>query len=276
MDSKTARAILSEVASGGWLDKEIPEEEKDLIDLAEYFVEEAYLAAKDDGMDKNEHINAIINLAKVSPPVLSDAAVHNHDGAPPEEIDSSRGQATYVDPEVGGNPYPSKEEAVAATYPRRSSGGFSESDLREYEGLPIPQAVESAYSQEMPVDLTELGDKAVRRLYSAFGSYLSRARWRLAIANSNLANANHLRDEVYRTEYIRVKREAISNEEKLTIEDLQNLSKETEDYKDLSKRITDHTSEATNWKALVEIYGGNVDRLSREWTMRTEQYERER
>jgi flagellar basal body rod protein FlgC len=268
MESKTARAILSEVAAGGWLDREIPEEEKDLIDLADYFVEEARLALGD-GMD-NEHINAIINLAKASPPVLSDAAVHNHDGAPPGEInDWDEGKE-----QVGGAYFVPKE--VADTYPRRSSGGFSESDLRDYEGLPIPQAVESAYAQDMPTDLTELGDKAVRRAYSAFGSYLNRARWRLAIANSNLANANHLKDEAYRTEYIRVKREAITNEEKLTIEDLQNLAKDSDQYKEWSKRVADHSAEATNWKALVEIYGGNVDRLSREWTMRTEQYERER
>jgi hypothetical protein len=271
MDTNTARAILSEVAAGGWLDKQIPEDEKDLLDLATYYVEEAHDAVKE-GMN-SEHLHAIIALgSQVSPPVLSATAVKPN-GVPPGEI-------TYYEDSRGDGSvqlYPSgKEKKVAETYPRRSSGGFSESDLREYEGLPIPQAVEESVPQEMPTDLTELGDKAVRRLYSTFGSYLGRARWRLATANSNLANATHLRDEAYRTQYIKVKREAVTNEEKLTIEDLQNLAKESEEYKEWSSRVKDHTNEATNWKALVDIYGGNVDRLSREWTMRTEQYERER
>lgn len=254
MDTNTARAILSEVASGGWLDRDLPEDENELVELAKYFVEEAKLAL-DDGMD-NEHIHAIINLgSSPTPPVLSEVAGHNDDGTPPGET---------------------KQDKVAKTYPRHSSGGFSESDLREVEGLPIPPAVESAYSQEMPVDLTELGDKAVRRLYSAFGSYLSRARWKLAIASSNLANATHLREEAYRSEYIKVKRDSIASGEKFTIEDLQNIAKETEGYKEWSDKVNEYNAEVTNWKALVEIYGGNVDRLSREWTMRTEQYERER
>ena len=272
MDANTARAILSEVAAGGWLDREIPEDEKDLVELAVYFVDEAKLALED-GMD-NEHIHAIIALgSEVSPPVLSETAEHTNDGVPPGEIDSVV-LPTSDHVQFAGADDPIKE--VEKTYPRRSSGGFSESDLREYEGLPIPQPVEESVPQEMPTDLTELGDKAVRRLYSTFGSYLGRARWRLAAANSNLANATHLRDEAYRTQYIKVKREAVTNEEKLTIEDLQNLAKESEEYKEWSNRVKEHTNEATNWKALVDIYGGNVDRLSREWTMRTEQYERER
>lgn len=271
MDANTARAILSEVAAGGWLDREIPEDETDLKELAVYFVDEAKLALKD-GMD-NEHIHAIIALgSEVSPPVLSETADNTNDGVPPGEINS----VTKIPITQEDEDRVVKEALVRETYPRRSSGGFSEADLREYEGLPIPQPVEESVPQEMPTDLTELGDKAVRRLYSTFGSYLGRARWRLATANSNLANASHLRDEAYRTQYIKVKREAAINEEKLTIEDLQNLAKDSDEYKEWNKRVVDHTNEATNWKALVDIYGGNVDRLSREWTMRTEQYERER
>src|SRR5574343_578036 len=113
MDINTARAILSEVASGGWLDRDLPEDESELVELAEYFVDEAKLAL-DDGMD-NEHIRAIINLgSNPTPPVLSEVAGHDDDGTPPGEI--------------------TKEEKVRETYPRRSSGGFSESDLREVEG----------------------------------------------------------------------------------------------------------------------------------------------
>lgn len=261
MDATTARAILSETAAGGWLDRDLPEDESELVELAKYFVDEAKLAL-DDGMD-NEHIRAIINLgSNPTPPVLSEVAGHDDDGTPPGETTSDDWQYT--------------EEKVRKTYPRRSSGGFSESDLREVEGLPIPPAVEAAYSQEMPVDLTELGDKAVRKLYSAFNSYLGRARWKLALASSNLSNATHLRDDAYRVSYLKVLRETSSAGEKLTQAALEAVAKDTEEYKEWSDRVNEYNAEVTNWKALVEIYGGNVDRLSREWTMRTEQYERER
>lgn len=267
MDVQTARAILSEVAEGGWLDRELPENETDLIDLAQMYVDEARLWVEE-GNPTDSNLNAIIALSD-SPSVLSESADNTNEiGTPPgESALSGYDYGTYI----GSEDY-ERDKKVRETYPRRSSGGYSESDLREF---PIPAAIPET-ELDMPSDLTEVGDKAVRRLYSAFNSYHGRARWMLATASSNLANATHLRDNAYRTEYIAEKRGASIREEKLTINDLETLAKSSEMYKEWDTRVNEHEQEVIHWRALMEIYGKNVEVLSREWTMRTEQYERER
>ena len=299
MDTQTARAILSEVAQGGWLDRELPEDEKDLIDLAQYFYDEAKLAIEE-SMD-NDYLHAIIRLADSSP-VLSEVAVHNHDGTPPGESEIIQGIRNWTEDK---SPMKVPEE-VAKTYPRRSSGGYSESDLRETEkkrpiqdehgqwgfmpagnwipesnmtsreGLPIPQSVSETDPYDMSVDVTDLGDKAVRRLYSAFGSYLSRVRWLLAIAESNLSNATHLRDAEYRVLYSNISKSLTLRGERATKDLVDSLAKEEESYKEWDDKVEKHTREVIHWKALRDIYGGNVERLSREWTMRQAEWERDR
>lgn len=267
MDAKTARAILAEAAEGGWLTESMPEDEQELINLGQYYADEAS-AWVEEGNPADRHITAIIGLSQsVSPPVLSESAVHNHDGDPPgESIDYDYGVS----------------QDVAKTYPRRSSGGYSESDLREednsefiFDGLPLPRSIPEA-PVEMPTDLTDLGDKAVRRLYSAFNSYHSRARWNLAQSVNQLNSATHLRDEALRNSVLVELRRARTQGEKPSQATLENLGKEDETYKEWSDRVDHHSEEVSNWQALRDIFKSNVDTLSREWTMRTEQYERER
>jgi len=247
MDAETARAILSEVASGGWLNKELPEDEKDLIDLAQYYVEEAKIAVKE-GMD-SEHIFAIINLAQASPPVLSAPVEPDSLEGPPGEI--TKEELDWEHAEV--------KEPVDS----------------KFEDLPVPQPIPET-ALDMPVDITDLGDKAVRRLYSAFGSYLGRARWKLATAESSLSNATYLRDAEYRKLYGNISKTLVRNGERATKDLVDSLAKEEDTYKEWDEKVQKHTEQVIHWKALKDIYGGNVERLSREWTMRTEQYERER
>lgn len=277
MDAQTARLVLSSAADGGFLEDAIPEREEDLIDLASYYIEEAR-RAKIAGMN-HPAVDAIIRLDSL--PVESVAEPDEHEGPPPGE--SSLPSDSFAFGE-------GKEllEKVAEIYPRRSSGGISEleekeanswipeSNLAHKEGLPIPKTVEEAVPYDMPTDLTDLGDKELRRLYSAFNAYSGRARWLLAIAQSNLSNATHLRDEAYRTEYISELIGSQIREEKLSQGTLENLAKNSQQYKNWDENVRKHEKEVTQWRALVDIYSKNVDILSREWTMRTEQYERER
>jgi len=269
LDPKLARAILAEVAEGGWLDTNIPEEEKDLVELTSYYINKTKQWVED-GNPSDRHINAIIGLATVtgtnSPPVLSETVENTNEEVPPGEIlkeDLDWENAILAD-------------EVAATYPRRSSGGYSEDDLRVDKDLPIPSPLPEGAPLEMPTDLTEVGDKPLRRLYSAFTSYWGRARWKLGVATNNLVNATHLRDEVYRSTYIKELREAAIAGEKVTQAALENSAKNTEGYKAWDQRVTEHEQEINEWRALADIYSKNVEVLSREWTMRTEQYERER
>lgn len=274
LDNITARAILSEVAAGGWFDTEIPENEEDLINLAESYVEEAKQWIEG-GNPEEEHVNAIINLAKgvpTSPPVLSQSAELNQiEETAPGEIDSVIKESITQEYEDRIT----KEALVRETYPRRSSGGYSESDFRVPDELPVPKPnPETTY--DMPTDLTEVGDKSLRRLYSAFNAYSGRARWMLAISTSNLANANHLLDAEYRKMYSFYARDLAIKGERATKDTLESFAKESEEYKEWEEKVLKHEKEVIHWRALSDIYGKNVEVLSREWSMRTEQYERER
>jgi hypothetical protein len=271
IDKSNARAILSEVAAGGWLDGNIPEDENEVLNKAKYYVLEAYKWIEQ-GNPEEPHILAIINLAKASPPVLSESAViTQHEETPPGEIKNfieRGGEMTPEDWKIAA-----EDEWVYTEEPVAKKFGW---DHRDYEGLPLPKTVEEAVPYEMPSDLTDIGDKELRRLYSVFNSYSGRARWRQAQAVSNLANATHLRDEAYRVEYLAEFRGALIREEKLSQATLDMLAKDSKNYKSWYENVAKHENEVTQWKALVDIYSKNVEVLSREWTMRTEQYERER
>ena len=257
MDYKTARDVLAEAASGGYLDQELPEAEGEFIELAEYYASEA-TKAFEAGM-KDDHVIAIMNLSgmKASPPVLSESAEpEEHEGTPPGEFQSDN---------LGGFAPGITDEDVP---PITKDHSFFN------EGLPIPNPVE--VSLDMPTDLTDLGDKQLRRLYSAFGAYLSRARWLLAISSSNLANANHLKDEAFRIAYINTNRFIKLRDKKATKDLIENEAREDDNYKTWEEKVVKHNQEVIHWRALVDIYSDNVNRLSREWTMRTEEYERSR
>jgi len=285
LDKNTALLVLSSAADGGFLDDPIPPTDEEILELASYYIEEAK-KAKASGMD-HPAVDAIIRLDS---PALSEAAdLTQQEELPPENLFTSEG--TELDSE---NKILKKWEVGGY----RSSGGFSENELEEaksfeignlppnkkyltetrkelLEGLPIPKPTEEAVPYDMPTDLTDLGDKELRRLHSAFNAYLGRARWLLAIATSNLANATHVRDEEYRMGYKEAYGLAERAGTRLTKDSLDNMAKDYGPYKDWNDKVLKHSNEVTQWRALADIYSGNVDRLSREWTMRTEQYERE-
>lgn len=171
------------------------------------------------------------------------------------------------------------QTAVADTYPRRSSGGLSESDEREAESylgnLPVPNEVQKD-ATPMPADLSEIGDKQVRRLSSEYNSYLGRAKWVLSKETNDLANATHLRDSAYRKAY-KYHHTAISLKgERPTKDIIDAFAQEDENYKQWDARVKLHQERVVSLKALVEIYGGNVERLSREATLRQYEWERSR
>ncbi len=53
-------------------------------------------------------------------------------------------------------------------------------------------------------------------------------------------------------------------------------AREDPEFEKLDGEVRNHQNDVTTLKALVDIYGGNVDRLSREWTMRQDEYEKTR
>jgi hypothetical protein len=110
------------------------------------------------------------------------------------------------------------------------------------------------------------------RLHAQYNAYAARARWLLAIATNKLAGATYLRDAEYRKVYRR-EYEA-TKESKPTRDLLEFAAKSSPEYESLDSAVRAFQEDVTTFKALTEIYGDNVDRLSREWTMRQDEDKR--
>lgn len=139
----------------------------------------------------------------------------------------------------------------------------------KFHGLPVPRDPVNELTP-LPTDFTEVGDKQLRRLHGEYNAYLARARWVLALAINKLSDATNMKEDVYRKAYLGAR----ETEEKATNTVLDALARESEDYIKWERLVRDYQKDVTSYKALVEIYSGDIDRLSREWTMRTEEERR--
>lgn len=175
--------------------------------------------------------------------------------------------------------------------PRKSSGGFSEGDLREpekfevnevnavqlvsKENLPAPRHIESD-PDPMPRDLSKVTDRDIRKLSGEYNAYLARTNYLLGIEQSDLMNAEHLLE----AERARVLREmdtmdADGKKQKLAKVIEAEILADSEVVR-LTGYVNQHAQRVVVLKSLKEIYSGNVDRLSREWTMRQNEWEKSR
>lgn len=142
-----------------------------------------------------------------------------------------------------------------------------------HRGLPVP---EETYKEPtwLPNDFTELGDKDIRRAHAEYNAYHSRAKWVYSVELNRLADATSLRDSIYRDNYDRINDELEAEGSKTTKDILDTKARGEENYKEADAQVRRHQREVVSLKALMEIYGDTVDRLSREWTMRTDENKR--
>lgn len=248
-----AVAILKEAEAGGFFEGEIPTDSEALFTEAEYWVDEAQKSWSSG--NRLETIWAIMDIAGVAPVIPED------DKTQPFEAPANPGYSSGVPP--------------------RSSGGYSESDLREGEqlvsshNLPIPKDFEDE-PEDMPRDLTVLTDREVRRLSGIYNGYSTRVKYLLGLELSDLAQATHLRDNAYRVALRAVSRIDSATDKAKLKEVMDAEAREAEEFVKFDLAVLAHQKNVTTYKALVDIYSGNVDRLSREWTMRQDEYEKTR
>lgn len=260
IDRDTAVEIINEYNSGDFEDRiECPVEESELIDKAEYLYSESKQAFEN-GLRDNA-IQAIIFLGDT-------ACIED----PPR----------FPQPDESTKPVPT---GVEDTYPRRSSGGLSEGDEREIENfpvkenLPVPQHIEGD-PDPMPRDLSSdtVTDKVIRKLSGEYQAYLSRTTYLLGLATSDLMNAEHLleaeRSRVWRGLDL-IDPNGDGKKQKLVKLIEAEILADAKVAK-LTGEVNHHQKMVIMLKSLKEIYGGNVERLSREWTMRQNEWEKSR
>ncbi len=148
---------------------------------------------------------------------------------------------------------------------------FGSDKPKLYRGLPEPEDLHGEPTS-LPRDFTELSPKEIRKLHAEYNAYYARARWMLAVATNKLAGKTSLRDAEYRKAYMNAY--TIAGEKKPTREVLDFTASSDERVKELNDAVRAFQEDVTSYKALTEIYGGDVDRLSREWTMRQDEDKR--
>ena len=158
-----------------------------------------------------------------------------------------------------------KASSINKTEDGKDIFGAPENEV--WKSLPVPSDIKGDPTA-MPIDFSELTAKEIMRLHAVYNGYFARARWMLANATNKLASATHLRDAEYRRSYAAAVNIA---SEKLTRDQYDINAKTDEEYLKLDERVRIFTEDVVSLKALTEIYSNNVDRLSREWTMRQDE-----
>lgn len=228
LDREIALNALKVAKEGGYLET-IPSKTPEIIELAEFYIEQAKQeSVKSAKMKRDPVIKELLNIRTLALQNKSEDA---------------------FDQFLNGN------EAK--------------------HNLPIPPDPEGD-ATELPRDFTSIGDKEIRRLHGEYNSYLARARWMLAVSTNHLASATHMRDDAYRKGYKTYSSKLELTEQRVT-KDLidSHVKTEEENYKKYDTDAREAQEKTVIYKALVEIYSGNVDRLSREWTFRQQEWEKE-
>jgi len=135
---------------------------------------------------------------------------------------------------------------------------------------------ESDLFQEIPLHIHDLSDVEVRRYHGIFNHYYARARYALADETASLNAAEHLRDAAMRKALSDASEINILNETKKPATVLTAEASLNEDYIEWDEKTREHEQNVIRLKALVDIYGKNVDVLSREATIRQNEFERSR
>jgi hypothetical protein len=249
-DTDIAIAILNEAKAGGYLEQPIPELPSQAIELAMYYYDEAKRAFESGIRDNT--VQTIIWIGDTRKEVGSDPQeTVDIDNNPPAVISApAKEQEEFeVDHQV---------EPIIRVIP-----------MEREENLPIPAHIEGD-ATEMPRDFTSVSDKQIRKLSGEYNAFLARTTYLLGCELSDLMNAEHLL-EAARAKALR----EIDTEKKLAkVIDAEILA--DEEVAEWTKRVKEHEQRVTVLKALKEIYSGNVERLSREWTMRQNEWEKSR
>lgn len=164
----------------------------------------------------------------------------------------------------------SEEPANSPSFAQQENGVGSGSSAF-FKGLPLPQGVEEE-PVEMPYNVSSLTDEDVRRYHGIFNHYYGRVRYSLAEENAKLVAAEHLRDDAFRKAFLKVKQRETAG----TIKAQEAEAMEDQEFISWNRNVLDHEKNVLKLKALAEIYSKNVEVLSREATIRQNEYERSR
>ena len=247
-----AIAIITEAKNDGAFDGPLPVSAEDRIKEATNLYKQATAAAKRD-VDF-PIVTAIIAIAEgdIEPVVVED------------KVEVEIQEPEYKPELVIEESKPSKKPARAAKTPAEEPAvpSLQIDKFLQREGLPLPSQIDWDV-MEIPADLTSLSEVEVRRLHGQYHAYYSRALWILAQEENDLNAAEHLYDMAF-AKAIR----AIGGDKITAAKTEASAEPDVVVWKE---KVMQHASAVKKLKALCNIYEASCNRLSREWTMRSDE-----
>lgn len=206
------------------------------------------------------------------------------DDSQPEEGEASDSGGKGIDPDAEADTAaeaaePSSEEAPASE--ANEEAGEDTEHLRvieqvskrvDEEHLVVP-AKPPQERVEIPFDMTECSDSQIRQLYSASRAYFARAAY-VAKKEGQIAEAcKNIADRKVNEELKSVSRIDPETKKEKNVTLLKAEAEASASVEMWRDRQRAHGHVAETMKKEAEIYGKDMDALSREWTMRHEELE---
>ena len=123
---------------------------------------------------------------------------------------------------------------------------------------------------EMPRDLTDVGDREARKLHSEFNAYLAWVTWLIGVERSDKDSAERLAD--FHQAKALAATPAMENGEKVPQHVRLAKAQQDPEAVEWRKRAVQHGANLHLLFSLKDVYAGNVERLSRDWRMRVDEF----
>jgi hypothetical protein len=290
---ETARQIIAEAKSGEFEAEPMPETDQGILERGQFWLDEATKVK--DAMAGNPTVATIIALGEngvvdsaFTKPAETPAAEAMKDVV--EEIAAEQEEAPAVEETVDEvppdpDPVPVAEEEAAAEPDAQESqpeqavaeseakADVTGEDLVKRENLPVPPEIQGDVP-DMPGDLTGLDDRKIRQLHGEFNAYLGRveyllSRERMALHQAKLVLENMVQEGLRTAEKIDP-----STEKPKLASVLEAEVNADGDVMAWRMNVQRHEMAIIELRGFQEIYARHISVLSREWSMRSEEYQR--
>lgn len=232
-----SKAIINEVKSRGLYSDPIPPDDKDKIGLALSIIEQAY-NAKDNG-SKSDNVLALINMFE---------SYNNF----------SKSSNRYSDDYSQMN-----EEKI----PNNEI-----EELLEAQGLPEPESVDDVEVPKLPIDFTTLTNVELRKFHSIFNALNVRTAWLAGQEESLMQEAEEMAEAILATNMNKVDElDEKGRPRKVTM--IREEAAQDPEYVKWMNKVLSHRKRYRAFKNLAEGYEKKHKALSREWTMRSGEFQ---
>lgn len=285
MNLEVATEVINEAKTGRKWDQPMPEDPSDRKVMAQELYEQA-LVARDRLNIKDDTVLTIISIVEADQPQdkeeeepstpepslsVGSSPSTSPALAPEGECQHEDATGLSVCPGCNKNLYPTIESSLKTVTDVIIAREQAHALMRK-EGLPIPPSLEGE-PPVLPRDLTTKSDTVVRRLHSEFAAALARATYLVSLETADEYASKMIYERLYARALARVER-TYSEGEKIkskTVPQLEAEAAQDAEVREWQERFHSHHIQSTFMKSIRDGYKDTCDRLSREWSMRTEE-----